>query len=164
MLSLNFTSPFFSAPFIRNQSSNNAGHLQSNPQLLFGLRPPHAFCRMKTPLSILLLSSQAHKHSNHHTYRTPCQQICTCLSHLYIVCKPGSRRIIFFLMLQFVSALTPASPVNFVFLPTSSPLPPSSSHISLLELYSICSMCSLHSHQLFFLPTFLKETHFNYLS
>lgn len=95
MLSLNFTSPLFSAPFIRNQSSNNAGKLQPNPQLLFCLHFSHAFCRMKTLLSILLLSSQAYKHSNHHTYGTPCQQICTCLSHLYIVCKPGSKRIIF---------------------------------------------------------------------
>lgn len=129
MPSIKFYSPPFSAPFIRNQSSNNAGKLQSYlTAIFFCMHLSHAFCRTKAPLSILPLSSQAYKHSNHHTYAPTRRQICTCPSHLSLVCSPGIKGIIRPDVAICLSIHTFALPVNFVFLPARSPLPPSWPH------------------------------------
>lgn len=123
-------------------------------QLLFCIHLSHAFCRMRTPLSILPLSSQARKHSNHHTYRTPRRQVFTCLSHLSAVCKPGSRGIIFLDVAICLSIRTCLA--SELCVPTCQLcLPPGPSHTSPGALFLLHYMLS--SQPSAFLPSHLTE-------
>lgn len=123
-------------------------------QLLFCIHLSHAFCRMRTPLSILPLSSQARKHSNHHTYRTPHRQVCTCLSHLSAVCKPGSRGIIFLDVAICLSIRTCLA--SELCVPTCQLcLPPSPSHTSPGALFLLHYVLS--SQPSAFLPSHFTE-------
>lgn len=115
------------------------------------MHPSHAFCRMKAPLSTLPFSRPDHKHRNH-TYSPSSAGLhlpVPSLSYLQYrkqrnhlsPCGNLSQRL-----------LLPCQWTLWSYLPALPSLPDPVTHLS--ELYSIQSMCFLHRHQLFVLPTF----------
>lgn len=157
MPSIKFYSPPFSAPFIRNQSSNNAGKLQSYLTAIFFAciflthfaerkLPCPSFPFPAKPVSTVIIAPPQHLVGRF----APA-------GHISLLFAIQEAKESFILMWQCVSAFALPLPVNFVFLLASSPLPRSQpqSHISLRALFHLVYMLSLQPSA--FHPSHLSE-------